>query len=75
MMKRRKLSRLSGLLGLLLLLPGHSFAQNLRVEGQVLDEHGEGLIGAGVLIQGTQNGTVTDPMAEISDTKKYDTAQ
>ena len=60
MMKRRKLSRLSGLLGLLLLLPGHSFAQNLRVEGQVLDEQGEGLIGAGVLIQGTQNGTVTD---------------
>ena len=59
-MKRRKLSRLSGLLGLLLLLPGHSFAQNLRVEGQVLDEQGEGLIGAGVLIQGTQNGTVTD---------------
>ena len=59
-MKRRKLSRVFGLLGLLLLLPGHSFAQNLRVEGQVLDEHGEGLIGAGVLIQGTQNGTVTD---------------
>ena len=60
MMKRRKLFRLSGLVALLLLLPGHSFAQNLRVQGKVLDEHGDGLIGAGVLIQGTNNGTVTD---------------
>ena len=60
MMKRIKLSHLSGLLALLLLMPGHSFAQNLRVEGKVLDEQGEGLIGAGVVIQGTQNGTITD---------------
>ncbi len=60
MMKRRKLFRLSGLVALLLLLPGHSFAQNLRVQGKVLDERGDGLIGAGVLIGGTGNGTVTD---------------
>ena len=60
MMKRRKQSYLIGLLALLLLLPVQSFAQNLRVEGKVLDEHGEGLIGAGVLIQGTRTGTVTD---------------
>ena len=60
MMKRRKLSRLFGLLALLLLMPVHSFAQNLRVEGRVLDELGEGMIGAGVVIQGTSNGTVTD---------------
>ena len=60
MMKRKKLSHLFGLLSLLLLLPGQSFAQNLRVTGKVLDEHGEGLIGAGVVIQGTTNGTVTD---------------
>ena len=60
MMKRRKLSRLFGLLALLLLLPGQIFAQNLRVQGKVLDELGEGLIGAGVVIQGTTTGTVTD---------------
>ena len=59
MIKRIKLT-LSGLLALLLLLPGHAFAQNLRVEGRVLDELGEGLIGAGVVIQGTRTGTVTD---------------
>jgi TonB-linked SusC/RagA family outer membrane protein len=47
-------------LALLLLLPGQIFAQNLRVEGTVLDELGEGLIGAGVVIQGTLTGTVTD---------------
>ena len=59
-MNRKKLSHLFGLLVLLLLIPGQSFAQNLRVEGKVLDERGEGLIGAGVVIQGTTTGTVTD---------------
>ena len=60
MMKRKKLSQLFGLLALLLLLPGQAFAQNLRVTGKVLDEQGEGLIGAGVVIQGTTIGTITD---------------
>ena len=61
MIKLRKLSQLFGLLAaLLLLLPGQSFAQNLRVQGRVLDELGEGLIGAGVVIQGTTVGTITD---------------
>ena len=61
MIKMRKLSQLFGLLAaLLLLLPGQSFAQTLRVQGQVLDELGEGLIGAGVVIQGTTTGTITD---------------
>lgn len=59
-MKRRKLSHFFGLLVLLLLMPVQSFAQNLRVDGKVVDEHGEGLVGAGVVIQGTTNGTVTD---------------
>ncbi len=59
-MKRRKLSHLFGLLVLLLLMPVHSFAQNLRVEGKVVDERGEGLVGAGVVIQGTLTGTMTD---------------
>ena len=60
MMKSRKLAHLFGLMVLLLLMPVHSFAQNLRVEGKVLDEQGEGLIGAGVVIQGTRTGTITD---------------
>jgi TonB-linked SusC/RagA family outer membrane protein len=60
MMKRRKLSHLFGLLVLLLLMPELSFAQNLRVEGKVLDELGEGMYGAGVVIQGTTIGTITD---------------
>ena len=60
MMKMRKLSLMFGLLALLLLLPGQSFAQNLRVQGRVLDELGEGLIGAGVVIQGTTTGAITD---------------
>ena len=59
-MKSRKLAHLFGLMALLLLMPVHSFAQNLRVEGKVLDEQGEGLIGAGVVIQGTRTGTITD---------------
>ena len=59
-MKMRRLSHLFGLLALLLLLPGQSFAQNVRVQGRVLDELGEGLIGAGVVIQGTTTGTITD---------------
>ena len=60
MMKRRIQSHLFGLLALLLLLPGQSFAQNLRVTGKVIDEQGEGVIGAGVVIQGTTTGTITD---------------
>ena len=60
MMKRRIQSHLFGLLALLLLLPGQSFAQNLRVTGKVLDEQGEGVIGAGVVVQGTTTGTITD---------------
>ena len=59
-MKRRNLSHVFGLLALLLLLPAHSFAQNLRVEGKVIDEQGEGVIGAGVVVQGTTTGVVTD---------------
>lgn len=59
-MKKRKKSHLFGFLALLLLMPGHLFAQNQSVEGKVLDEQGEGLIGAGVVIKGTGTGTITD---------------
>ena len=60
MMKRKTLSHLFGLLAALLLMSEFSFAQNLTVTGKVLDETGEGLIGAGVVIQGTTTGTITD---------------
>ena len=59
-MKRKTLSHLFGLLAALLLMSEFSFAQNLTVTGKVLDETGEGLIGAGVVIQGTTTGTITD---------------
>ena len=49
-----------GLVAILLLISGQIFAQNLNVHGKVLDENGEGLIGAGVVIQGTTEGTITD---------------
>ena len=49
-----------GLVAILLLISGQIFAQNLNVHGKVLDENGEGLIGAGVVIQGTTQGTITD---------------
>ena len=49
-----------GLVAVLLLISGQIFAQNLSVHGKVLDENGEGLIGAGVVIQGTTQGTITD---------------
>ena len=59
-MKSKKLTHLFGLMALMLLTSVHSFAQNLQVQGKVLDELGEGLIGAGVVIQGTTQGTITD---------------
>ncbi len=60
MMKGRKLTHLFGLMALMLLTSVQSFAQNLQVQGRVLDELGGGLIGAGVVIQGTTQGTITD---------------
>ena len=59
-MKSKSLTHLFGLMALLLLTSVHSFAQNLHVQGRVLDELGGGLIGAGVVIQGTTKGTITD---------------
>ena len=59
-MKRKKLTHLFGLVAVMLLISGQTFAQNLHVQGKVLDELGEGLIGVGVIIKGTLDGTVTD---------------
>ena len=59
MMKKSKFF-LSGLVALLCFLPGVVFAQNLTVEGTVLDETGEPMIGASVKVLPKGMGTVTD---------------
>ena len=59
-MERKKLNHLFWIVALLLFMSGQSFAQNLQVTGRVVDELGEGVIGAGVVIQGTTNGAITD---------------
>ena len=52
----------SKMLGILLLaaMPLYVSAQNVTVKGNVKDAAGEPVIGAGVVQQGTSNGTVTD---------------
>ncbi|MDR2148447.1 MAG: SusC/RagA family TonB-linked outer membrane protein [Tannerella sp.] len=51
------------LLAFLLLFTGFAtgiYAQTVSVSGTVRDENGEALIGASVLVKGTQNGVITD---------------
>ena len=43
-----------------LLVTATAFAQNVTVKGTVTDTNGEPVIGAGVLIKGTNNGVSTD---------------
>jgi TonB-linked SusC/RagA family outer membrane protein len=45
---------------LLILAPVVLFAQKVELTGRVVDTHGEPVIAAGVLIQGTSQGVVTD---------------
>lgn len=45
---------------LMMVLPLSAYAQQRLVQGVVLDNLGEPLIGAGVLVQGTRTGTTTD---------------
>ena len=35
-------------------------AQDINVKGRVIDENGEPIIGANILVKGTTNGTITD---------------
>ena len=51
---------LLGILAFLFLIPNVVFAQNLNVEGTVLDETGEPLIGVTVVVQGQGTGAITD---------------
>lgn len=44
----------------LILMATTLMAQTITVKGNVSDEHGEGIIGASVMIKGTSTGTITD---------------
>ena len=44
----------------LLMGMGTAFAQNTQVKGNVVDEKGEPVIGASIVVKGTTVGTVTD---------------
>ncbi|MDR0982323.1 MAG: TonB-dependent receptor [Culturomica sp.] len=55
-----------GLLFMLFLIPLFTYAQNVTVTGNVKDVTGEVLIGATVLEEGTQNGTITDANGDFS---------
>ncbi len=39
---------------------GTAFAQSGTIKGQVIDENGEPVVGANVMVKGTTNGTITD---------------
>lgn len=53
-------NRLILLLLAVLAFSGNVFAQKVTLSGRVIDENGDGVIAAGVLIKGTPEGTVTD---------------
>ena len=55
MMKRFTMTAACLLMGMTAVM-----AQNTKVTGQVLDENGEPVIGASVVVKGTTIGTVTD---------------
>ena len=48
------------LLLLLLLFPSGAFAQQQMIKGQVVDDKGETIIGATVMVKGAKEGTLTD---------------
>lgn len=54
------LKRLFFILSFLVLVIELSFAQSFTANGIVVDEEGEGVIGATVVVKGTTNGVVTD---------------
>jgi TonB-linked SusC/RagA family outer membrane protein len=54
------MKRILMFLVILLAIGATAFGQSRRVSGRVLDETGQGLPGAGITVQGTTTGTVTD---------------
>jgi TonB-linked SusC/RagA family outer membrane protein len=44
----------------------HNLVQKVSVQGRVMNEKGEPVVGAAILIKGTKNGTQTDPTGHFS---------
>lgn len=57
-MKNKKMLR--WLIAILCLMPQLLLAQNIRVQGTVVDETGVSMIGVSVLVKGTSTGVITD---------------
>ncbi|MFI3306528.1 MAG: TonB-dependent receptor [Rikenellaceae bacterium] len=62
----RHLSRLSALVVLLLVSVLHLNAQALAVSGVVVDESGQSVIGANIVVSGTTQGTISDLSGKFS---------
>ena len=56
---RFNLKKTLAILAVGLVMPFFAQAQNIRVTGTVTDQSGETVIGAGIMVQNTQNGTVS----------------
>ena len=56
---RLNLKKTLAILAVGLVMPFFAQAQNIRVTGTVTDQSGETVIGAGIMVQNTQNGTVS----------------
>ena len=63
-MKKKRLMKKQGcfvvLMMMLLLFPSGAFAQQQMIKGQVVDDKGETIIGATVMVKGAKEGTLTD---------------
>ena len=62
-MKKKRLMKKQGcfvvLMMMLLLFPSGAFAQQQMIKGQVVDDKGETIIGATVMVKGAKEGTLT----------------
>ena len=56
---RFNLKKTLAVLAVCLTMPFFAFAQNIKVSGTVKDQSGEPVIGAGIMVQNTQNGAVS----------------
>ena len=60
MMKKQRGLIFWSIMALLCLIPKESFAQNINVQGKVIDETGEAMFNVTIQIKGTQQGTFTN---------------
>lgn len=70
--KKGSLLRLRAIAFILMVLPLTLMAQNINVSGTVVDNLGEPVIGASVMVKGTANGTITnlDGQFNLSNVKQ-----